>query len=131
MDVRGTPPSEEEMFYFSWGQEAYKDRLKLLGETLRQLLTLNATLLAGSLILLDSTKVPPDAVKVVSASFFLSLAASFIGIIPFRGRLDPSDPQEMKAFVEGMVSRRWQCVLAASIFFIIGLGVGLAAYLTA
>ncbi len=51
----GSRPSEEEEFYVAWGRETLKSNLVFANEVLRQLVTLSATLLGGSIAFLDAS----------------------------------------------------------------------------
>ena len=94
--VKGKPASEEQEFYYEWGFETLKNNLKILNEVLRQLVTLSASLLGGSIAFLDTSLIGPQYKTPVVVAFFLSLMFAFFGMMPYEGEFDPRRPDSVK-----------------------------------
>ena len=86
--IKATAPSEDDEFYISWGRETLKQNLVFANEVLRQLVTLNVALLGGSIIFLDNKFVDTNIKALAILFFFISLAISFIGIMPYTRSVD-------------------------------------------
>jgi hypothetical protein len=110
--IEGEPPTEEEEFYVQWGFETIKNNLKFLNEVLRQLVTLSATLLGGSIAFLDTSMIDARYKNAAVAFFFLSLLSSFLGILPYRGEINPLNPNSVKRHKEAAYkSKRFYLLL--------------------
>ncbi len=94
--IEAQPPSEEDHFYLTWGRETLKNNLAFTNEVLRQLVTLNVSLLGGSIAFLDEKLIDPNFKKVVIILFFLSLVVSFIGMMPYQSTVDLRIPAKIK-----------------------------------
>ena len=99
-------PSEDNEFYVTWGRELLKNNLSFANEVLRQLVTLNTALLGGGIAFLNDTMIHPGFKQVIIVLFFLSLAVSFVGIMPYQGAIDARIPAEVKRYKEGAF--RWK-----------------------
>jgi hypothetical protein len=85
IEVESTPADPVDVFYVEWAQDTAKRNLHFLNETMARLVTLNATLLGGSLVFLKDDVVSP-LWKMWAIVFFLaSLMAAIFGMIPWPG----------------------------------------------
>ena len=80
--VIGTAPSEDDEFYIAWGRETFKNNINYLNDVLRQFITLNATLLAGSVVLLNDKIVDSNFKFLILVMLLTSLITAIIGIMP-------------------------------------------------
>jgi hypothetical protein len=94
--IQATSPSEEEEFYVAWGRETLKYNITFTNEVLRQLVTLNSTLLGGSIIFISDDFMNPAFKNFAIIFFFIALIFSFIGVMPYRGFVDLRIPEEIK-----------------------------------
>jgi hypothetical protein len=51
--VKSLPPSDEDIFYLKWGEETIKKNIENAHGVLTQFLTLNVSLMGGSIVFLD------------------------------------------------------------------------------
>ncbi len=98
--IKGTPPLEDEEFYVLWGRETLKNNLAFTNDVLRQLVTLNAVLLGGSIAFLDDSLVDSTFKKVIILLFFLSLVFSFVGMMPYGHSVDLRLPEDIRRHKE-------------------------------
>ena len=106
----GAPPTAEEQFYIDWARESRKRNIDLANQALRQLVTLYASLLGGSIVFLKKEFLRSPYWETVMILFFLGLVLAFIGSMPYEGRVDVRQPQEIK--------RHKQSALAWKRFFL-------------
>jgi hypothetical protein len=118
--VAGEIPTEEEVFYVEWGFETIKNNLKFLNEVLRQLVTLSATLLGGSIAFLDATLIGAKVKNAAVAVFFLALIVSFLGILPHRGEIDPQNANSVKRHKDTVYKWKSFYLLLTEIFLALG-----------
>ena len=117
--VRGRPPSTDEQFYLEWGYETLKNNFNLLNEVLRQLLTLDAALLAAAIGFLDKIKIPDWSKAFVLILLCASLVISFLGVLPYKGKVDLRKPEDIKLHKEkALASKRRFLWIAASLLFV-------------
>jgi len=90
--------SEEDVFYAEWGRETFKNNLTFANEVLRQLVTLSSSLLGGAIAFLEKTNIPPTYIKVILIFLFLSLIASFLGLLPYEEVIDIRNPKLVRKF---------------------------------
>jgi len=86
--LSGAKLSESDKFYLSWGYESQKNNIKIVNDVLRQLITLNSAMIAGSIALLKSNLIGEQYTKAIILLFFVSLVTSFWGVFPFEGSFD-------------------------------------------
>lgn len=108
--IKGAPPSAEELFYLQWARETQKRNSDLANQVLRQLVTLYASLLGGSIVFLKKEFLRSPYWETVMILFFLGLVLAFVGSMPYEGRVDVRQPQEIK--------RHKQSALAWKRFFL-------------
>ncbi len=94
--IKGAPPSAEELFYLQWARETQKRNSDLANQTLRQMVTLYASLLGGSIVFLKKDFLGSPYWEAVMVLFFLGLVLAFIGSMPYEGLVDVRQPQEIK-----------------------------------
>jgi len=89
-DIRGrslrvksiNPASDESLFYASLGDEQLKRKIPFLNEVLRQLLTLSAAMMGGSIALWNDLRINHGMKIAATACFMGSLIVSLVGILP-------------------------------------------------
>ncbi len=100
--LQGTKPAEDDEFYIAWGRESLKNNISFLNDVLRQLLTIDVTLVAGSIVFIN-TKLLNSFFNIFFVfTFFGSLIAALLGIMPFGLIVDlrvPEDIRKHKTFV--------------------------------
>lgn len=103
----GRPPSEESEFFLEWGRESLKANLKFANDILRQLVTLNATFLGGSIVFLDRSLIPSPYREIAIVLFFAALVVAFIGMMPYEANVPLRMPFEIKKHKEqALASKR-------------------------
>jgi hypothetical protein len=117
----GTPSPQREL-YMEMSREVVRNRLPFINEVLRSLLTLNATLLGGSIVLLDPKTVGYDYRNASILFFFFSLVAAFLGVMPYSTRLSMLKPNQIQRELTGAFQRKRFFLILAGAFLSIGLG---------
>ena len=121
----GHPPSDEEDFYLTWGQELPKTNLALLNDVLKQLVTLNTALLGGSVVFLSRTVMGAEFRNAVISMFLLSLCTAFVGILPYIRRIILRDPNHVKQVIQSAFTWKLHLVRIAAAFLVLGFIVAL------
>lgn len=104
-------------------------KLAFLNDVLRQFVTLDATLLAGSLFLAAGAPFRTGAAKTITVLLFLALLTSFIGIVPYEGRFAADDPVAANSFEERVVRTKRACIWLAAITTTLAFAVALGSFL--
>lgn len=92
---QGQQPSEEEMFYVTWGQETVKSNISLCNEILKQLVTISSALLGVSIIY--EQIVTSETLRFfILLIFFISLIVAFIGLLPYENKVRLDTPGDIK-----------------------------------
>ena len=119
------PLTPEDEFYLEWGRETQKASISTTLDTLQRLISLNGTMLGGSLLLWQTLSSPSWMKPACCILLLLSLLAAFWGALPSSQDVDPDDPAAIKKFKERLLSRRntWVRVSAGltSLAFILAL----------
>ncbi len=117
--------TEEEVFYKRWAMASLRRNLPFVNDVLRSLVTLNVTLLGGSVVLLDSSRLWPGFQVAVVACFLVSLVAAFFGMLPFTGTVDVFCPEMIRRHkTRALTWKRW-LLAAAAIALVAGFAVAL------
>ncbi|MDP9190671.1 MAG: hypothetical protein M3P06_03100 [Acidobacteriota bacterium] len=124
---RRPKPEDEEAVQRAAARDA--QALAFLNDVLRQFVTLDATLLAGSLFLSTGAPFTPGAAKVITVLLFLALLTAFIGIVPYEGRYAPDDPAAIRAFEAKVVRAKRVCIWVAAIATTLAFAVALGSFL--
>jgi hypothetical protein len=115
--IQGRPPSPEQEFYYQWGLETLKNNFTVLNDVLRQLVTLSASVLGGSIAFLSPRLIGTEYKNAVVITFFMSLVFAFFGMMPYEGKFDPQRPDSVKLHKGRAVKwkRTWVWITAASL----------------
>lgn len=127
--ILGQAPSEEQEFYVEWGYETIKNNLKFLNEVLRQLVTLSAALLGGSIAFYDPNMIGKGFKNAVVALYLFALIASFLGVLPYEGEINPQNPNSVKRHKEAARRYKRALLFVAEILLILGFLVALTGML--
>jgi hypothetical protein len=108
--------SPEDVFYLTIADDAIKQGIPRLNDTLGRLLTLSTALSGGAIALLKEDVCYGWWRVVAAVLFFLALACSTIGIIPFSSRV-AHIPVEIKDEIERIrrIKSIWVCGAASLI----------------
>jgi hypothetical protein len=120
-------PTEDDLFYVEWGRESVKHNLVLANDILQRLVTLNGVLLAGSIAFYDERILPNAWKPYVIGCFLLSLIVSFLGMIPFQGKVDLRVPAAIRAHKEKALKTKWVLLVIAALLIAGGFGISLGA----
>jgi hypothetical protein len=128
LPVRGEEPSLDETEQVEWAEDAIKNSPVLIRDSLRQLITLDTALLAGSAALLARATLPKGVAAIGMLGLFLSLAIALWSSMPREAQLCPYAPEQVRRFREGNLKARvrglkWACgfFFASLIAFAAGL----------
>jgi hypothetical protein len=128
--IQGREPTDEERELVAWTRKAREGSLRALQESLRHLVTLNTTLLAGSTAFFTQVPAPTFFKAAGSVLFMGSLCLALWGSMPREATLpyDPIAHEDVRAVrdeLQGWKSCRlkWSAVLLAGGFvaFLAGL----------
>ncbi len=119
-DVKGRPPSDEEIFYLQLGSELLKSSLQITNDILKQLIGINSVLLGGSIAVLDRVLDNPLAKKVTLLSFLISLIFAIIGIMPYEKKILINSPDMVKSFQKGALRHKRIFIWLSASVMIIG-----------
>lgn len=123
--------TDEEKFYIEWGRETLKNNLTFANEILRQLVTLNATLLGGSIAFLSDNVIDATLKTVIICFFLLSLIVSFVGIMPYESSVDLRIPAEIRQNRQLALKWKRRYLWTAGGLLALGFGVATVALLSA
>jgi hypothetical protein len=126
--IVGEEPTAEEIEQAEWAEEAIRTAPALIRDSLRQLITLDTALLAGSAALLTRASLPKLAAAIGIIALLISLSLALWGSMPREGRLRPCAPNQIRRFRERnlkarMCALQWACgfFFASLIVFAAGL----------
>ncbi len=96
--IEGTerPANDEEIFLLKTMAEAPKNNLEIYNLVLRQLLTIIVSLMGGSVIFLDKSKLPVWSLVCSMAFLFGAFIATFAGVLPRNLDAYPNEPYDIK-----------------------------------
>jgi len=94
-EQHGIQPSEEDIFYVSWGRETVKNNITLANDILKQLITISSALL-GITIIYERIIESGTLKVIVLLSFFSSLVVAFLGILPYEAKVQIAIPNDIK-----------------------------------
>jgi hypothetical protein len=113
----GRPPTEDEIFYSTWGRETVKNNITLCNDILKQLITISSALL-GVTIIFD-TVVTENYFKIlVVFSFFASIVLAFIGLLPYERTVRLDTPADIKMHKQKALKHK-RCYLWTSAFTLV------------
>lgn len=122
-----TDVTDEDEFYVEWAKESVKNNLVFANDVLQRLVTLNGVLLAGSIAFYDERIIPSRWKPYVLACFLLSLVVSFLGMLPYEGKVDPRVPADIKRHKQRALKFKRFLLLASAFLLAAGFGVCLGA----
>jgi hypothetical protein len=116
---QGQQPTEEEIFYTTWGQETVKNNITLCNDILKQLITISSALLGVSIIYEDI--VSNETLKIfVLLSFFICLIVAFIGLLPYENKVRLDTPEEIKTHKRNAFKHKRQYLWVSAMTIVIG-----------
>lgn len=122
---QGRPPTEDEIFYSTWGRETLKNNINLCNDILKQLITISSALLGVTLIF--DQIVVADTVRIfVTTSFFASLIISFIGLLPYERKVSLSTPEDIKDHKQKTLKHKRNYLWISACCLTIGFGLIIA-----
>lgn len=104
--IRGRPLSDDERLLIEWGRETQKATISTFQSALKEFMTLNATLLGGSVVFLSASVAPEWARFVAMLSFLVGLIAAVVGMVPFDSAVDLSDPTSIATHKTAALARK-------------------------
>jgi len=122
----GRPPSEDTEFYLAWGRESLKANLKFANEVLRQLVTLNASLLGGSIVFIEEALIGNLFRWLAIAGFLLALVFSFLGMMPYEGSVSLRKPDEIRMHKSRALAQKRFCLWTAGYLMAMAFGIVIA-----
>jgi hypothetical protein len=115
----GQQPTEEEIFYITWGQETVKNNITLCNDILKQLITISSALL-GVNIIYDNI-VSSETLKIfVLLSFFVSLIVAFIGLLPYENNVRLDTPDDIKIHKRQALKHKRQYLWVSAMTIVVG-----------
>lgn len=126
--LKSSPPSDEDLFYLEWAKETIKKNIENAHGALVQFITLNTTLLGGSIVFLKPEVIGKVFLSASFSLFFIALLISFLGILPHESTVSIISPSEIKAHkIQALSKKRklmWSCAaFTGSGLLIMGVGV--------
>jgi hypothetical protein len=116
---QGQQPTEEEIFYTTWGQETIKNNITLCNDILKQLITISSALLGVSIIY--DHIVTSETLKIfVLLSFFISLIVAFIGLLPYENKVRLDTPDDIKAHKRKALKHKRQYLWISAMTIVVG-----------
>jgi hypothetical protein len=137
--LKGAKPTKEEEeqfldyekkehdYYAEWIRESLKTSINFANEVLRQLLTLCAALIGGSVVFLEKNlDSPPHLRTIVVLAFIAGLVCSFIGVTPYEHHATYDTKEFKREKIRALETKRryieWTCIfIAIGLFLAIAL----------
>lgn len=116
----GKPLTPKEKFFLSWAEQSLSSALPFVNEVLRHLVTLTSTLLGGSIVFLSADMIGKTPHLLAVVGFFLALALSFIGMMPFSGHIDFQDPARNEEHLTSTLKMKMRLCRAAGLLILAG-----------
>ncbi len=114
--VQSVPPSHEDIFYVKWGEETVKKNIENAHAVLTQFLTLNVSLMGGSIVFLDPKYINKIWLITLLSLFFIGLCISFVGLLPHESTISCISPSEIKLHKKQALCKKrcfmWCCAVA-------------------
>ena len=122
---------EIEVFYKDWAKETVKRNLVFANELLRLFVTLNTTLLAGTIVLLNDPQVGRGFRVGAALCFLISLAVSILGVLPYGGvNINLLEPEAIRQHKKSALKHKQHWLQGAALFMLLGLLVAIVGMLT-
>lgn len=106
----------EEEFYLEWGRETQKAGTSAALDTLQRLMSLNGTMLGGSLLLWQSSSTSNWARPTCCFLFLTALISAFLGMLPSYSKVDLGNPAAIKLFKINLLRQRYWWVRISALF---------------
>jgi hypothetical protein len=116
---KGQDPSEEELFYKTWGWETLKENIKILNDVLKIFLTTDIAVLSAFLGFYDKILIATCAKKIMFILLIISLSASIIGIYPIPIKVNLIKPEKVRAYKLGRVKFKSFCLAGSALSLIL------------
>jgi len=114
--IESLPPSDEDLFYLKWGEETIKKNIENAHAVLSQFLTLNVSLMGGSIVFLDPKHINQVWLVASLSLFFIGLCIAFVGLLPHESSISSISPSEIKTHKkQALLKKRrfmWCCAIA-------------------
>ena len=114
--IKSTPPSDDDLFYINWGKETVKKNIENAHSVLSQFLTLNVSLMGGSIVFLKPEHINNVWLIASLSFFFLGLCISFAGVLPHETEVSMISPSEIKRHKTAALWKKrrfmWLCSMA-------------------
>lgn len=116
---QGQQPTEEEIFYTTWGQETVKNNITLCNDILKQVITISSVLLGVSIIY--DHIVSSETLKIfVLLSFFVSLIVAFCGLLPYENKVRLDTPDDIKTHKSQALKHKRQHLWVSAMTIVVG-----------
>jgi hypothetical protein len=125
----GETPTAEEIEHVEWAEATIRNAPGILRDSLRQLITLDTALLAGSAAFLDKMPMPKSLKALAAICLLLSLFGALWGSLPREAQVCPNAPAAIKRVRAVNLAGRLWWLKWASFFLFIGLGLFMAGLL--
>jgi len=117
--ILGEQPTAEEIEQVTWAEEAIRAAPGLLRDNLRQLITLDTALLAGSAAFLDKMPMLKELKVLGVALLLISLFSALWGSLPREAQVCPYAPDEIRrARATNLNARLWSLRAAGTFLFL-------------
>lgn len=117
--IESLPPSNEDLFYLKWGEETIKKNIENAHALLSQFLTLNVSLMGGSIVFLNPNYISKDWLIASLSLFFTGLCIAFIGLLPHESNVSAISPSAIKTHKEDALFKKrcflWSCATAIGV----------------
>jgi hypothetical protein len=113
------PASDYEVFLCEWAKETLKRNIPFLNDTLQRLVTLNATFLGLSLLLLKEQVIAMWSCVAAMLCLLISLVASFWGMLPFPAVFSFQDLGEIIAQRDRATDWKVKCTRVGAVSFVL------------
>jgi hypothetical protein len=114
----GEEPPDDLMEYTAWARRVLVGSLETVHDTLTRLVTLSAALLGGAAVALNNFPIAKQTRSLALLLFFASLTFSLWGSLPWKNKVNPAFPLDVKLLQEQMAKKGmfWIRVTVACIF---------------
>jgi hypothetical protein len=125
---QGQQPTEEEIFYKTWGQETVKSNINLCNDILKQLIAISSALLGVSIIFEQIVTIRVLRFFVL-LSFFISLIIAFIGLLPYENKVRLDTPEDIKEHKRKALKHKSRYLWISATTIVVGFALTLLALL--
>lgn len=116
--IIGRPPTVEENELLDWAEEVVQKSLTTVQDNLRQMVTLNTALLAGSAALLAQMHVARVCVGLSAVLLIISLSVALFGMFPREATVRVNSPDDIKEKRDRGIRVKMNCLKGAGFFLV-------------